>query len=170
MSPLEIIPQISQPQSNSQSFQRLLNVSPSVSPHLPPNVVIYFCFFWSNFVMQKIWKLFSKQEKWIEFTLDRRNFQKNSNIFAENVTKFVGKKSLPKSSETKWFWDDVLRVVLSSVVSVFFIAPVGMDDLHISLSAGLYETLYFHLGTHSRENWVASKVLVRSVFSEGQLF
>jgi hypothetical protein len=86
------------------------------------------------------------------------------------VTKFVGKKSLPKSSETKWFWDDVLRVVLSSVVSVFFIAPVGMDDLHISLSAGLYETLYFHLGTHSRENWVASKVLVRSVFSEGQLF
>ncbi len=45
MSPLEIIPHISQPQSNFQSFQRLLNVSPSVSPHLPPNVVIYFCFF-----------------------------------------------------------------------------------------------------------------------------
>lgn len=143
---------------------------PQFPPTSPQTWWSIFVFFGSNFVMQKIWKLFSKQEIWIEFTLDRRNFHKYSNFFAENVTKFVGKKSLPKSSETKWFRDDVLRVVLSSVVSVFFIAPVGMDDLHISLSAGLYETLYFHLGTHSRENWVASKVLVRSVFSEGQLF
>jgi hypothetical protein len=102
--------------------------------------------------MHKIWKFFPKQEKWREFTLDRRTFQKDSNIFAENVTKFVGKKSLPKSSETKWFQDDLLCVVLSCVVSVYFIAPVGMDDLHISLSAGLYETLYFHLSTHSRDN------------------
>jgi hypothetical protein len=68
------------------------------------------------------------------------------------MTKFVGRKSLPKSSETKWFQDDLLCVVLSSVVSVFFIAPVGMDDLHNSLSAGWYETIYFHLGTYSRDN------------------
>jgi hypothetical protein len=37
-------------------------------------------------------EILSKQEKWIEFSPDRRTFQKTSNIFAQNVTKFVGEK------------------------------------------------------------------------------